>query len=271
MNQQHPADHSNGIDPDVIKATLLTACDAAAAITLPVFRNKMDIANKEEQGFDPVTKGDREAELAIRAVIERQFPGHSIIGEEYPDKITDSPFSWVIDPIDGTRAFISGLPVWGTLIGLAYEGKTIAGIMAQPFTGETYLGVGTNASLCRQGVDKKLAVSGIRELGEAIAFTTSPKLFVGRQRAAFDLLEDRVRLARYGCDCYAFCLLASGHIDLVVEPGLKIYDIAALIPIVENAGGVITNFEGGRPDGGGDIIAAATPELHQAAMEIMGG
>ncbi len=270
MNKQHPADHSGGIDPDMIKATLLAACDAAAAVTLPVFRNKMDIANKEEQGFDPVTKADREAELAIRAVIEHRFPDHSIIGEEYPNKITDSPFSWVIDPIDGTRAFISGLPVWGTLIGLCFEGKTIAGVMAQPFSGETYLGVGGNAFLCQRGMDKKLAVSGVRELGQAIAFTTSPKLFAGRQRAAFDRLEDKVRLARYGCDCYAFCLLAAGHIDLVVEPGLQIYDIAALIPIVENAGGIVTNFAGGPADAGGDIIGAATPELHQAAMEIMG-
>ncbi len=254
-----------------VRATLLEAARAADDITLPIFRSGAAVDNKEDGGFDPVTKADKEAELAIREVIERYFPEHNIIGEEHDNKVTDSDFSWIIDPIDGTRAFISGLPVWGTLIGLAYEGKTIAGLMSQPFTGETYLGIEGASRRLRVGEkDVCLGVSKVKNLEDAILFTTSPMRFVSRQGEDFAMLESRVRLSRYGCDCYAYCLLAAGHIDLVVENELNIYDIAALIPIIEYAGGKVTTFDGGAPDGGGDIIAAATPELHRQALEIMG-
>ncbi len=254
-----------------VRATLLEAARAAENITLPIFRSGSAVDNKEDGGFDPVTRADKDAELAIREVVENNFPEHNIIGEEHDNKVTDSDFSWIIDPIDGTRAFISGLPVWGTLIGLAYQGKTIAGLMSQPFTGEIYLGVEGAATLLRAGEkDVCLSVSKVRTLEKATLFTTSPKLFAGQQGEDFTRLENRVRLSRYGCDCYAYCLLAAGHIDLVVENKLNIYDIAALIPIIEYGGGKVTTFEGGAPDGGGDIVAAATPELHRQALEIMG-
>ncbi len=269
MNMRSDTDLTHGLSPDALKKTFLDAVQAASRITLPAFRSGMNVDNKETESFDPVTEADREAEKTIRAVIEQNFPDHAIIGEEFPNKQTSSPFSWVIDPIDGTRAFISGLPAWGTLIGLAHEGKTFAGVFSQPFIGETFLGLNGAATYIRHEKETPARVSGIKHLENAIGFTTTPALFTPGQRQAFDRLESRLRLSRYGTDCYAFGLLAAGHVDLVVEPGLKIYDIAALIPIVRAAGGVVTSFSGGAPDQGGDIIAAATPELHHRAMDIM--
>ncbi len=254
-----------------LEHTLLAAVEAAKTITLPSFRSGIIVENKLEQGFDPVTRADRDVEQVIRQVIEKAFPDHAIIGEEQETKQTNSPFSWIIDPIDGTRAFITGVPVWGTLIGIAHEEKLFAGIMSQPFTGETFIALGDQAMYLRDGqIAKPLSVSSVKTLAEARLLTTTPALFQGRQRLAYNDLENQVRLARYGCDCYAYCLLASGDVDLVVEAGLNIYDIAALIPIIKNAGGIITTFDGSSPDKGGDIIAAATPELHKQAMDIMG-
>lgn len=258
-----------GLNIRQVKHTLLDATRAAAHITLPAFRSGLSVDNKEHVSFDPVTEADRDAELAIRAVIEQNFPDHAIIGEEFENKITDSPFSWVIDPIDGTRSFISGIPMWGTLIGLAHQNKTFAGIMTQPFTGETYLGLPGTTTFSHGETEVMAKTSNVTKLGDARLFTTTPSLFEGKMAKAYAELESRVRLPRYGCDCYAYCMLAGGHVDLVVETGLKIYDIAALIPIVRNAGGVITNFEGNEPDDSGNIIAAATPQLHQATVEIM--
>lgn len=269
MNIRNNTGYTQNIEIDAVKRTLLTAADAAAAITLPAFRSGLSVDNKEQHSFDPVTEADRAAEQAIRAVIEKQFPDHCIIGEEFDNKITDSPFSWVIDPIDGTRAFISGVPVWGTLIGLSYEDKTFAGVMTQPFIGETFLGLPGCSTYQRNQPAVAIKTSNVTRLQDAIKYTTTPSLFEGNQLTAYRTLESKVRLSRYGTDCYAYALLACGHVDLVVEPRLNIYDIAALIPIIQNAGGVITNFKGGAPDQGGDIIAAATPQLHQATMEIM--
>lgn len=269
MNSPNLSNLPEGVDTISIRTTLIEAAKAAALITLPMFRNSTTVFNKQQQGFDPVTKADREAELAIRDIIGKHFPDHSIIGEEHANKITNNPFTWVIDPIDGTRAFISGVPVWGTLIGLAHEGKTIAGLMSQPFIGETFLGLDGATTYQHGRQENSLSTSSVQKLEEALLFTTSPALFKGEQAKAFAHLESQVRLSRYGCDCYAYCLLAAGHIDLVVENRLNIYDIAALIPIVQGAGGVVTTFDGGPPDQGGDIVAAATPQLHQAAMQIM--
>ena len=257
------------IDMIRVKNALLDATRAASRITLPAFRSGLSVDNKEQMHFDPVTQADKEAELTIRAVIEENFPDHTIIGEEFENKITDSAFSWIIDPIDGTRSFISGIPMWGTLIGLAHKNITFAGIMTQPFTGETYLGLPGATIFEHQGVEQLTKTSGVTKLENARLFTTTPSLFEGKKATAYNELETKVRLPRYGCDCYAYCMLAAGHADLVVETELKIYDIAALIPIVRNAGGVITNFEGNEPDDSGNIIAAASPQLHQATVEIM--
>lgn len=257
------------VDISAIEATLRRASAAAAAVTLPLFRADTSVENKRSEGFDPVTLADRNAELAIRDVISEQFPDHAIIGEEHASKSTDSSYSWIIDPIDGTRAFISGLPVWGTLIGVAHEGKLFAGLMSQPFIGEIFLGLPGTSTYERGGISEPLSTSAVKSLNAARLFTTTPKLFQGEQREKFDRLENAVMLPRYGTDCYAYCLVAAGHADLVVEPRLNIYDIAALVTIVREAGGVVTTFNGDEPDLGGDIIAAATPELHAAAMHIM--
>jgi len=253
-----------------IRSVLLAAAEAASAETLPLFRSRLDIDNKLTSGYDPVTEADRGAEKAIREVIAKTFPDHAIIGEEWDDKLTGSHFAWIIDPVDGTRAFVSGVPVWGTLIGVTYNGRAIAGLMAQPFTGETYLASHGRAELIHKGQSTPLIASDATRLGLSTLFTTTPALFTGPgQRAGFDALEEEVQLSRYGTDCYAYCLLAAGHVDLIVEPRMNTYDIAALVPIIENAGGVVATWDGERPESGGDIIAAATPELMEAALEVM--
>lgn len=244
---------------------------AAAAETLPRFRRRAAIDNKLSAGFDPVTEADREAEKAIRALIGERFPEHGILGEEFGLANEESGKRWVIDPIDGTRAFISGLPLWGTLVGLTAGGRAEAGMMSQPFTGELYLADETGAYFEGPGGARRLETSGVTELSEATLCTTTPALFIDGKRQAYDRLEAGMRLARYGTDCYAYAMLASGHVDLVVEPGLQSYDIVALVPIIEKAGGVITTFDGGRPEEGGDIIAAANAELHARAREFLVG
>ena len=253
------------------KAFFSAVADAAAQETLPRFRKTVEVDNKYTVGFDPVTEADRAAERAIRTLIGKHFPDHGILGEEYGAEHVERSHVWVIDPIDGTRAFISGLPVWGTLLGLLVDGDATAGMMAQPFTGELFYSDGEGAFLQRKGVDgvERLAVSRTTRLADATFFTTTPAYFKGTLGEAFARLEQSVRLSRYGVDCYAFAMLAAGHVDLVVEADLKVYDIAALIPIIEKAGGVITRRDGGPAEQGGDIVAAATPELHKAALAVL--
>lgn len=245
--------------------------EAAAVETLPRFRSAAAITNKLSEGFDPVTEADREAERVIRALINAEYPGHGILGEEHGAENESSRHRWIIDPIDGTRAFIAGVPVWGTLIGLTEDGKAVAGVMSQPFTGELFWANDEGSNYEGPGGPRPLRVRPVTSLAEAVLFTTTPSLFSGDARKRYDELERRVRLARYGTDCYAFAMLAAGHADIVADPGLQPYDIAALIPIIEKAGGVITTFEGGRAENGGDILAAATPELHAAARAILVG
>lgn len=242
---------------------------AAAAETLPRFRTAAAIDNKEASGFDPVTEADREAERVIRALIAETYPDHGILGEEHGAHNTGSRHVWIIDPIDGTRAFICGVPVWGTLIGLTVDGEAVAGVMSQPFTNELFLAAEEGAFYEGPLGTRPLAVRATTRLEDALLFTTTPALFKGDARDRFEALERRARLSRYGTDCYAFAMLASGQIDLIAEPGLQAYDIAALIPLIERAGGVVTTFEGKPAEGGGDILAAATPELHAAAQAIL--
>lgn len=251
------------------KAFFSEVARAAAAETLPRFRQFNEIDNKYTSGFDPVTEADRAAERAIRAMIGREFPEHGILGEEYGPENIDRSHVWVIDPVDGTRAFISGLPVWGTLVGLTVDGDAKAGMMSQPFTGELFYSDGEGAYLARDGVEQRLSVRSQAKLEDATMFTTTPSLFKGELRKGFDSLENSVRLSRYGVDCYAFAMLAGGFADIVVEAGLQPYDIVALIPIIEQAGGVVTQRDGGPAEKGGDIVAAASMELHQAALELI--
>lgn len=242
---------------------------AAAAETLPRFRQQGTVTNKLASGFDPVTEADREAERAIRALIRAEFPDHGILGEEHGSENAEASHVWVIDPIDGTRAFISGLPVWGTLVGLTKDGDAVAGLMSQPFTGELYFADARGAFYEGPGGSRTLATRKTTALSEATLTTTTPALFKGEGRVRYDRLEQAVRLARYGADCYAFAMVAGGSVDIAVDAGLQPYDIVALIPIIEKAGGVITTFDGGPAEKGGDILAAATPELHAAAMAYL--
>ncbi|GGA98641.1 histidinol-phosphatase [Brucella endophytica] len=256
----------------VEKSFLMKIAATAAAETLPRFRMPGTVHNKYAVGFDPVTEADREAERAIRQVIREAYPDHGILGEEHGSENLDHSHVWVIDPIDGTRAFISGLPVWGTLVGLTINGKAEAGLMSQPFTGELFYCDGEASYYERAGEaveSRRLKTRETAELADATLFTTTPALYKEAKRLAYDRLEAVVRLPRYGVDCYAFAMVALGFVDIAVEVGLQPYDIVALIPIIEKAGGVVTRWDGGPAETGGDIIAAATPELHRAALELL--
>lgn len=245
--------------------------DAAKAETLPRFRSPLAVTDKGGQFYDPVTEGDQMAETAIVKLIEAQFPDHGILGEEHGSKGLDREFVWVIDPIDGTRAFISGVPVWGTLIGLYQNGRARMGLIDQPFNGERWFADGEKSTYRGASGERVLKTSACDSVSNAILFTTSPHLFEGADEARYRSVERKARLFRYGCDCYAYALLASGHVDLVVESQLKPYDVAGIIPVVEQAGGIMTTWDGGRPEQGGYIIAAATEKLHAEALEMLNG
>lgn len=263
-----------GLDAATVRKTLLDAADIAASITLPRFRRGIAVDNKWTVGFDPVTEADREAERVIRELISERFPDHSIVGEEWEDKSGTAPFAWIIDPIDGTRAFITGVPVWGTLVGLTFEGTAVAGLMAQPFTGEVYLSLPGEAHYHRGSDRLELKTSSVTELAKAKLTTTSPDLFLrpGRDLSGpWNRINESVLTTRYGLDCYGYALLSAGHIDLVVEAGLKDVDICPLIPLIRNAGGVVTTWDGGPAERGGNCVAAATPELHAAALALLRG
>ncbi len=261
---------------DGLEAFLNELCDAASIETLKMFRQPMDIVNKDEvdgdtTSFDPVTVADKAAEKVIRQIIKQRYPDHGILGEEYGEDNSGAEYCWIIDPIDGTRSYISGLPLWGTLIGLYQNGKPIAGIMHQPFTGERYLSDGAPSLLIYRGDRKKITTSNADNIADCTMLTTSPKLFEGAELEAFERVEKACKLSRYGPDCYAYALVASGQVDLVVESKLFVYDIAALIPIIENAGGKVTNWQGGSAAQGGQILASANTNIHNQAIELLNG
>lgn len=245
--------------------------DAARDATLPHFRNNVVVDNKAAAGaFDPVTRADKEAEEIIRQRIKDAYPDHGIFGEEHGIEKGTSDYTWVLDPIDGTRAFISGIPLWGTLIALHDGTKPVVGIMDQPYIGERFIGFDQSAYMSRNGTRTQLKSRSCETLQDAIFSTTTPDLFeTAAEKEGYALLFDRARLTRFGCDCYAYSLIAAGGIDLVVEVDLKPYDIQALIPIVTGAGGVVSNWRGEPADQGGDIIAAATPALHREVLDLL--
>ena len=239
---------------------------------LPFFRTSLSIDNKSRGlDFDPVTEADRAAEAVMRRLIKANFPQHGIVGEEFGNEREDAEYVWVLDPIDGTKSFISGFPIWGTLIALLHQGTPVFGMMHQPFIGERFYGDSGSAHYHGSSGERKLAVRRCPSLKEATAFTTSPLLMNPADRAAFARIEAAVRLTRYGGDCYSYCMLAAGHLDLVVETELKPYDIAALIPIITGAGGVVTTWDGKPAQSGGRIIAAGDPRVHEAAMKLLNG
>jgi myo-inositol-1(or 4)-monophosphatase len=238
----------------------------------PFFRTALGVENKSRSGdFDPVTAADRAAEAAMRALIKKTFPEHGILGEEFGAERADAEYVWVLDPIDGTKSFICGLPAWGTLIALTRRGAPVYGMMHQPFTREHFVGDGKAASYRGPAGDRTLRTRPCAALAEAVLMTTSPLLMQGADRQCFARVEQTVRLSRYGGDCYAYCVLAAGHIDLVIETELKPYDVLPLIPIIEGAGGIITTWENGKPHDGGRIVAAGDKRVHAQAMELLRG
>ncbi len=249
--------------------------DVSADAIRPYFRCRLAVENKAGKigagGFDPVTEADRAAERALRKAIAERYPGHGIVGEEYATVDGSSPYCWVIDPIDGTRAFITGSPLWGTLIGLMDEAKPMLGIMNQPFTGERVWSDGAQARWRQpDGMVRRLATRACTRLADATLTTTHPDLFgAGAEADAFAAVKARARMTRYGGDCYAYCLLAAGFIDVIVEAGLKPYDVVALVPIIEAAGGVVTTWEGTSPTKGGRILAAGDRRVHQETMALL--
>jgi histidinol phosphatase-like enzyme (inositol monophosphatase family) len=234
---------------------------------LPFFRTQNRVSDKRSEGsFDPVTEADRAAELVIRNAIRATFPEHGIHGEEFDDHNAEAEFVWVIDPIDGTRAFICGLPVWGTLIGLTRRGVPAYGLMNQPYTRERFVGDGKTARLFGPTGERRLQTRSCEALSDAYLMTTTPYLFKEESKDRYLAVENQVKLARYGADCYAYAMLAAGQIDLVIETGLKTVDIVPLVPIIEGAGGIITTWEGGPVREGGSVIAAGDKRVHAAAL-----
>lgn len=258
----------------------MTAIDFAAFVDelatvsgetiLPFFRTALGVDDKNAGGrFDPVTAADRAAEQAMRALIRRHFPEHGIIGEEFGNDRGDAEYVWVLDPIDGTKSFIAGMPLWGTLIALTRLGEPIFGMMHQPFLRERFTGDGLAAHYRGPAGKRDLHVRPCASLAEAVLFTTSPLLMNEEDRAIFQRVEQGARLSRYGGDCYAYCMLAAGHVDLVIETELKAHDIVPLIPIIRGAGGIVTSWNGGPAEAGGRIIAAGDRRVHEAASKLL--
>ncbi len=268
-NHAQPHQHLN---KNEIVHVVQQMVDAATKAILPHFRmGRVLTENKDKHGFDPVTVADRDAEQAMRAVLSRLRPLDGILGEEFGETPSHNGWRWVLDPIDGTRAFMSGTPTWGVLIALEDLGHgPVFGAIAQPYMNEIFMGgLGLSVLDHPQG-RKNLGVSITKSLDDAIIFTTFPEVGADKERAGFEAVARRCKLTRYGMDCYAYALLALGQIDLVIEAGLNAYDIQAPIAVIQAAGGIVTNWTGGPGHHGGQVIAAATPELHAMALEILG-
>jgi len=258
---------SQAVDPAYL-ALANKLADAAAAVIRPYFRKNVAVDDKADQS--PVTIADREAEAVMRRLIGETFPDHGIFGEEHGQERTDAEYVWVLDPIDGTKSFISGMPVFGTLIALAHRGRPILGIIDQPISGERWVGAQGHPSTLN---GTRITTRACGDLAQATLFSTSPDLFPGEKLTAFDRLRTSVKLTRYGADCYAYGLLSAGFIDLVVEDSLKPYDYCALAAIIEGAGGVATDWDG-RPlglDSPGHVVACGDPRLIGPARDRLRG
>ena len=274
------------IDPthaQSLTATAHRAADAASEATMRHFRQPIDIENKLQHGqFDPVTVADKAAEAAIKHVVLSEYPDHGFYGEESEQVLNFHAPLWIVDPIDGTRSFITGMPLWGTLISV-YDGDyAVIGLLDQPYLQERFVGMKTDqgnaapsaalwrAELITPGGVKPLVSRSCSTLDQAIVQTTAPEFFTGTENEAmFEELYANVKMVRYGGDCYCYVLLALGFVDIVIETGLKPYDIAALIPIVRGAGGTITNWQGDSAVGGGTVLACGDEKLHGELLEFI--
>jgi histidinol phosphatase-like enzyme (inositol monophosphatase family) len=254
---------------DEIDAALHLApilAEAAGAIIRRHFRSRIEVIDKSDAS--PVTIADRESELAMRRLIGERFPGHGIIGEEYGEERPDADFVWVLDPIDGTKSFISGVPLFGTLIGLLYRGRPVLGVLDQPVSGERWIGCTGHPT---QFNGRNIATRACDRLDRATLFTTTPDMFEGSDQVGFSAVRRQVKLTRYGTDCYAYGLLALGFVDLVIEAKMKLHDFCALVPIIEGAGGIITGWRGEvlGQESDGRILACGDPALHEAARALL--
>ncbi len=245
----------------------LELADASAKVILPQFRKNIAINIKAGEVWDPVTDADRSAERIIREMIEASYPDHTIVGEEYGTKTGTSPYTWVLDPIDGTRAFVIGMPTWVTLIGLYRDGQPLLGVMNQPFVGERFYGNPEGAWHQHQGHTHSIHVRPPVKLSNASVGTTAPQLYKGHE--GFAKLQKAVTTIRFGGDAYFFSLVAAGHLDIAMDPGLQIYDIAALIPIIKGAGGVVGTWTDNEPILGGNVMFASSQSLLNEALEMM--
>lgn len=247
--------------------------DAAGGVIRPYFRRPLAVSNKGGGDlFDPVTEADRAAEAAIRDLIRSAFPEDGILGEELGEIAGKSRFRWVIDPIDGTRAFIAGLPLWGTLIALEEEGSPVLGVLDQPFLNERFIGEGGRVTLQDAQGTRVLKTRACARLADAVICTTHPIAhFDAGQLALFARVERACRLSRYGGDCYAYAMLAMGFVDVVMEANLSAWDVAAIVPIVNGAGGVVTDWQGGAAHRGGSLLASGDARLHAEALRLIAG
>jgi inositol-phosphate phosphatase/L-galactose 1-phosphate phosphatase/histidinol-phosphatase len=242
--------------------------DAARPITARYFRTPVAVDDKADQS--PVTIADREAETAMRALLDRAVPRHGVFGEEHGAVRTDAEYVWVLDPIDGTKAFITGLPIFGTLIALLHRGVPVLGVIDQPISRERWLGVTGQGSTLN---GRPIRVRACPRLDRAYMYSTAPQMFGQAMAARHQALAEKTKLFRWGGDCYAYGLLAAGHVDLVVENDLKLYDFAALVPVIKGAGGLITDWHGKELDmnSDGSVIAAGDSAVHRAARRILAG
>lgn len=255
---------------DLIRVAHLIA-DAARAETLRFFRVAGLVADDKTggAGFDPVTVADRAAELAMREILVQERPHDGILGEEFPTKTGTSGLTWVLDPIDGTRGYISGTPTWGVLIAVSGPAGPLLGIIDQPYIGERFIGgFGLSEMVGPQGM-RPLATRKDRALDAATILTTFPEVGTAQDARAFHAVAAKTQLTRYGMDCYGYALLAAGQVDLVIEAGLQPYDIQAPIAVIQAAGGVVSNWQGGAAHHGGQVIAAANRDIHAVALAIL--
>ena len=241
----------------------------AGGIAEASFRRAITVENKSTSAFDPVTNADRAIERVLRTTILERYPEHGIVAEEEGDQAGRGDYTWYIDPIDGTRAFMTGSPLWGTLIGITRRSEPLFGVLVQPVLEEVFLGGPTGSWLIKPERRERLRRRDCRTLASAVLACTHPDMFEGAELDAFSALAKQCLLHRFGGDCYNYAMLAAGFIDLVVEAKLKPYDIVPLVPLLEGAGCVVTDWQGQRSIRGGRVVAAATPELHAAALAAL--
>lgn len=260
------------VEPADYEPFALELAAVSAEQTLPPFRQDLEIVDKGVgAAFDPVTVADRNGEAAIRRAIEARFPGHGVIGEEYGEDRPDAEWVWVLDPVDGTRAYMSGLPLWTTLIALMRRGQPVLGAVAQPYLGEVFIGTLAGSRLVRSGrPDLALKTRACPSLDQATISTTDPSLFEGREATSWTRLRGAARLARLGCDGYAYAMVAAGQIDVVMESGLKLWDWAPHLPLIGGAGGLVTGWTSS-DCGSGRILALGDRRLLEPVRSAAAG